>query len=224
MKPLLKIMLILGSIFLSTFVLLSITGVLTKENIESWLSLAQSITPIYVVILVALLLFADLFIAVPTLTVMLLAGFFLGAHAGAASALTGIMSAGIAGYWLSFFLGDRIMLLIIKDPKERQEVTKTFQSHGPVMILLSRAVPILPEVTACMAGMTRMSFIKFLGLWSLSAIPYTLIATYAGSISSLQEPKPAILTAIGLTLFFWTGWYVFNRYQRTAITNMGELS
>lgn len=67
-----------------------------------------------------------------------------------------------------------------------------------------------------MAGMTRMSFLKFLGLWLISTVPYAIIASYAGSISTLEDPKPAIMAAIGLTGFFWLGWVVFRKFQKRS--------
>jgi len=214
MKSLLKVMLILAAVFATTFIIARSTGVLTVENIKAWLTAAQGWSPVYVATIVIALLFADLFIAVPTLTIMLLAGFFLGHATGFGAVITGLLMAGCGGYIISHFLGDRILNLIIKDEAQRQDAVNTFNEHGVVMILLSRAMPILPEVTACMSGITRMPFFKFLAAWLVSTVPYAAIATYAGSISSVDNPKPAILTAIGLTVFFWTGWFLFNRRQK----------
>ncbi|MEM7359154.1 MAG: VTT domain-containing protein [Pseudomonadota bacterium] len=213
MKSLLKIMLCLALVFASTFVIAKLTGVLTVENIRWLLSSAQAMSPWVIFAAVALLLFADLFVAIPTLTTILLAGFFLGASLGAAAALLGLYAAGVGGYLLSYLFGEKVLRLVIKDPKEIAEARESFQRHGFVTILLSRAMPILPEVSACMAGITRMPFWRFLLAWSLSVVPYALIAAYAGSISSVDDPKPAILTAIGLSVFFWTAWAYFQRQQ-----------
>ncbi len=219
MKHLLKIMIILALIFASTFIIARFTGILTIEKIEAWLTAAKSLSPVYVVAIVILLLFADLFIAVPTLTISILSGFFLGQFTGSLAAITGMMLAGIIGYIISFIYGDRLITALIKDKHQRHEARETFQKHGIIMILLSRAVPILPEVTACMAGATGMPFITFILSWSASTIPYAMIAAYAGSISTLENPKPAIFTAIGLTAFFWIGWFIFRSLnkQRAAI-------
>jgi len=48
-----------------------------------------------------------------------------------------------------------------------------------------------------------MPFSKFLVTWSISSVPYVLIASYAGSISSINNPKPAIYTTIGLSALLW---------------------
>src|SRR5699024_3352362 len=48
----------------------------------------------------------------------------------------------------------------------------------------SRAVPIFPEVSACVAGITKMQFVRLLLASALSSVPYAISASYGGSISS----------------------------------------
>jgi len=215
MKPLLKIFFIIAAIFGSTFVIMKMSGVLTLEQIEAWLTQAKELSPFYVGGMVTLLLFADLFIAIPTLTVSILSGYFLGHMYGAVAALLGVTLAGVTGYLLSYHYGDKILRFLIKDKEQRIEAVNTFNKHGFAMILLSRAMPILPESSACLSGISKMPFTKFLMAWLLSAVPYILIATYAGSVSSLDNPKPAIFAAIGITAFFWIAWYIYHRFNQT---------
>jgi uncharacterized membrane protein YdjX (TVP38/TMEM64 family) len=211
MKSLLKVFLVIACLFATTFLLIKFTGLLTVEQIKGWLTQAKELSPLYVGGIVAVLLFSDLFIAVPTLTVIILAGYFLGHTYGAMAALTGVLFAGACGYALSRHFGYTILSFLLKDESKRNEAIRTFQSHGFVMILLSRAMPILPETSACLSGMTKMPFGKFFLAWLISSVPYILIATYAGSISSLENPKPAIFTAIGITAFFWIAWFIYHR-------------
>ncbi|BCL69478.1 hypothetical protein TUMSATVNIG1_14270 [Vibrio nigripulchritudo] len=213
MKALIRIMLVVALAFASTFIILKVAGVLSVEQIEGWLTYAQSLSPIYVGGTTVLLLFADLFVAMPTLTITILSGFFLGQWYGAVAAILGMMLAGTIGYLLGNRFGDRLLNVLIKDTKQIEEAKSAFQKHGFVMILLSRAVPILPEVTACLAGMTGMKFSRFIVAWSISTIPYCLIAVYSGSISSLDDPKPAIITAVLMTSGLWLGWYMFRRFK-----------
>jgi uncharacterized membrane protein YdjX (TVP38/TMEM64 family) len=215
MKSLLKIMLTLALGFAATFIVIKSTGLITVEKIRVWLDAAQSANPLYVSTVVTALLFADLFIAVPTLTVMILGGYFLGPLLGAVSAITGLLLAGVCGYWISRRYGYLLVNFLIKDPDKRREAIETFQNHGAVVILLARAMPILPEVSACLAGITRMRFVKFLALWLISSVPYAIIASYSGAISTLENPAPAIYSAIGLTAFFWIGWLTFKKMRLT---------
>jgi len=217
MKPLLKIFFIIAAIFGSTFVIMKISGVLTLDQIEAWLTQAKELSPFYVGGMVTLLLFADLFIAIPTLTVSILSGYFLGHMYGTVAALLGVTLAGVSGYLLSYHYGDKILKFLIKDKEQRNEAVNTFNQHGFVMILLSRAMPILPESSACLSGISKMPFTKFLTAWLLSAVPYILIATYAGSVSSLDNPKPAIFAAIGITSFFWLAWYIYHRLNKNPL-------
>ena len=223
MKGLIKIMLTLALIFASTFVIANSTGFLSIDKIEQWLAHARAVSPHYIAAIVVGLLFADLFIAVPTLTIIILSGFFLGPLAGFAAAVTGLFASGIGGYSLSILYGDRLSRFLIKDPAERQSAKNAFLRHGFLTILMSRAMPILPEVSACMAGITRMPFLKFLLAWTISAVPYAAVATYAGSVSSLDNPKPAIVTAVGLTVFFWWCWFLFRRHlTQSALSQIDE--
>ncbi|MFC1747216.1 TVP38/TMEM64 family protein [Pseudomonadota bacterium] len=213
MKSLVKLFLIIAAVFASTFIIIKYTGLLTVDQIEGWLVQAKDVSPIYVGSIVALLLFADLFIAIPTLTIIILSGYFLGHTYGAMAALTGTMLAGILGYWISFYFGNGIMAFLIKDEEKRREAIGAFDKGGFAMILLSRAIPILPEATACLAGMTNMRFWKFFLAWSISTIPYVLIATYAGSISSIDDPKPAIFAVIIISSCLWVSWFFYHRFN-----------
>ncbi len=220
MKALLKIMLTLGLLFASTFLLINSTGLITVSNIESWLNYGQSISTIWVVTAVVLLLFLDLIIAVPTLTITILAGYFLGATLGAAASFIGMFCAGITGFVLSKYFGDVVFKRIVKSEKERTKAYELFKAHGKIIILLSRATPILPEVSACMAGASQMKSWQFVILWIIVTLPYVSIASYAGSISTLTNPMPAIYAAIGLSAFFWIGWLLF----RSKLNGRNEVS
>lgn len=207
-------MLILGAVFATTFVLGRVFGFLTVENVRIWLETVQNSHPAWVAGLVVALLFIDLFVAVPTLTVTILAGFFLGFPGGFAAALAGMSLAAFSGYGISRRWGDRAIGFLVKDQTERSALKEAFHTGGPVMIMLSRAAPIVPEVTACMAGATRMPLLRYLVFFLLGTIPYVAIATYAGSISSLDSPQPAILAALFLYGVLWLGWFWFRRSRQ----------
>lgn len=217
MKTLLKLFLVLATFFAVTFVVIKLTDVITVEDIKAWLQTASSLSPIYIGMIVAGLLFADLFIAIPTLTICILSGYFLGFELGAAFNTLGVAMAGISGYLLSRYVGRGVLIKIVRDPVKIQEMENSFNKHGVAMVLLSRALPILPETSACLAGFTKMSMWKFLFAWFASSVPYVTIAAYAGSVSTLDSPQPAIFTAIFLSIFLWVMWVIFIRKNRTVM-------
>lgn len=211
MKQLLTIALILATTFSSTFVVIKTTGILTIEDIKNWLTMASEINPMYVALTVTILLFADLFIAVPTLTICILSGYFLGWLIGGLASTAGMMLAGIVGYWICWTIGPKLLMKIYKDQKKLAEMQNIFSEHSTSVILVCRAMPILPEIVSCMAGVNKMSFVRFIVYYSISTIPYAFIATYAGSKSSLTNPTPAIFTAIGISLTLWFCWFILLR-------------
>jgi len=221
MKSLVKIVFVLFLFFTALLILFNATGLMSVEKIETYMKVAQEASPVYVAFIVSLLLFVDLFIAVPSLTVMILAGFFLGPVIGSVSAITGIVLAGVCGYLFSRRYGAGLLAVLITDPKEREDAIGTFRKHGPLIIIVSRAAPVLPEISACLAGLSGMNFLKFLCFWLLSSIPYVAIACYAGSVSSVQNPFPAILAAIGLTAFFFLAAALFKRSKNVSKLSIG---
>lgn len=224
MKPLIKVMLLLGALFACTFILGRVLGILTVENVKIWLEQASQVDPYWLAGTVILLLFIDLFVAVPTLTITILAGFFLGFPLGALSAFTGMALAAFCGYAISWKWGEKPIAFLVKDEADRDEMKEAFQRSGPVMIALSRAAPMVPEVTACMAGATKMNLMRYAGFFILSTFPYALIAAYAGSISSADSPQPAIFAALGLYAVLWCGWYLFRRKQKSQLSASASAS
>lgn len=216
MKALFKAVAILIAIFAVTFILLKSASGVTFEDVENWLHGAREVSPYHVATLIIALLLADLLVSVPTLTIVMLSGFLLGQALGTLVALMGLYSAGILGYGISRRYGQQLLTLLLKDPLRRAEAVAAFRGHGFGMIILARALPILPEVMACLAGSSRMPFSRFLVAWSLSCVPYAAIAAYAGSISTLGDPMPAISAAIGLLTSLWIGWFLFRRSTKHA--------
>ncbi len=207
MKDMIKIMLVLALVFASIFIIVKATGVLSLDGINSALEKAQQIHPVYLIAIVVGLLFSDLFISVPTMTVSIMAGYFLGWPMGAMATLGGLYLAGITGYVISRIYGYRLLNHVYKDKQRLEDIHNHYSEYGPAILVICRAMPILPEVSCCMAGATRMPFSRFLTMYSLGTVPYALIITYVGSISSLENPTPAVMAAIGMSLTLWLSWF-----------------
>lgn len=207
MKQLITLALCLTAIFASTFVVIKLTGVLTLDDIRYWLEVAAEADSIWVATVIILLLASDLFIAVPTLSLCILSGYFLGFFYGGIAASIGMLSAGCLGYWICFCFGEKFLKKIYKNEKKREEMQKIFIQQGGKFILVSRALPMLPEVCACLAGSNRMSFKQFLFLFSIATFPYGFVAAFAGSHSTFENPLPALIIVIALPLSLWLCWF-----------------
>jgi uncharacterized membrane protein YdjX (TVP38/TMEM64 family) len=206
MRQLITLALCLMAIFASTFLLIKITGLLTLEDIRYWLQAASQAHSISVALIIVLLLTSDLIIAVPTLSLCILSGYFLGFFWGGVTASVGMLCAGSLGYAICYKFGKKFLQKIYKDEHKLNEMQQLFNHQGGKIILISRALPMLPEVCSCLAGSNRMAFTQFLFFFSIATTPYAFVAAFAGSHSSFDNPLPALIVVIGLPLCLWIFW------------------
>ena len=214
MKLLIKTILILAGIFTATLLIIKFSGILTIDDIKQIFINLKS-QPSYILGgLIMFLLFIDLFIAVPTMTIIILAGYFIGFELALFYTTLGLLSASLTGYFLSKKYGMKVLDKLSSNEEQKQEMQDLFNKHGILVLILSRAVPMLPEISSCLAGTCNMSIKRFLLAWFLGTIPYVCVIAYAGSISNLENPMPAIYAALGITLVFWFAWLVFMKINK----------
>tara|TARA_R110000868_G_scaffold304437_17_gene565316 strand:- start:48072 stop:48737 length:666 start_codon:yes stop_codon:yes gene_type:complete len=214
MKALIKFMLLLGAFFTFTLLLFKGLGILSVDDIKYWLEEAMTISPWIVGLIILLLMMVDLFIAIPTLSLTILSGFFLGLELGVFYSTLGMLIAGTLGYVISRFHGGKLLSFISKDEAQILEMKDLFSRFGPFSLMLCRAAPMLPEVTSCLAGVTKMPYLKYLLFYMIGTLPYSIIAAYSGSISSVENPSPAIFTFVGIfggLSLIWAGFLYFNK-------------
>lgn len=216
MKDLLKIALVLGLTFASTFVLLQSTGLVTAEGVRAWFAAAQSIHPAWIIALVLILLVLDLFIAIPTMTTILLAGYLLGPWFGGAASAVGLMMLGSTGYALGRRFGRPILLRLFKSEQRLGEVESAFARNDLLTLFVCQALPILPELTCTLAGISRMKPVRFALGYGAGVVPFAFIVAYAGSVSTIAEPWPAIYTAIGVSAGLLLAWTALKRRKQTV--------
>ncbi|MEQ9308989.1 MAG: VTT domain-containing protein [Balneolaceae bacterium] len=214
MKALIKFVVLLGAFFTFTLLVFKVLGILSVDDIKFWLEEAMTISPWIVGLIILLLMMVDLFIAIPTLSLTILSGFFLGLELGVLYSTLGMLTAGTMGYVISRFHGEKLLNFVSKDEAQIKEMKELFSRFGPFSLMLCRAAPMLPEVTSCLAGVTKMSYPKYVLFYMIGTLPYSIIAAYSGSISSVENPSPAIFTFIGIfggLSLIWAGFLYFNK-------------
>lgn len=207
MKDLIKIAVILALAFASTFLIIKSTGLITEESVSAFLQQAKSINPWWLAVLVIGLLLVDLLIAVPTMTTILFAGFLMGPIYGGLASAAGLMLLGVTGYGMGYRIGRPVLLRLFKDEKRLPEIETAFARNDLLLLFVCQAMPILPELSCTLAGIARTRLPRFLFGYAVGVVPFAFIVAYAGSISTLSNPSPAIYTAIGVSvilLLFWT--------------------
>ena len=221
-KAIMRFVGILVLMFTLTLLLFKGLDVLSLEDIKKWLQEAQQWSPMWVCSLIVALLLVDLFIAVPTLSLTILSGFFLGLEMGILFSSLGLMLAGSLGYLISRYHGAKLLNWVCKNEAEQKGMIHLFQTLGPLSLLLCRAAPMLPEITSCLAGTTRMPYWKYVLYYALGSLPYSAIAVYSGSISTVDNPTPALYTYVGMFAVLGLIGLIVLYFKRHELMSIGQ--
>ncbi len=147
------------------------------------------------------LLVSDLFLPVPATPVMSALGYLYGTTVGGAIGATGAFLSGSLAYLLCRALGERAALRIL-GPEDLQRGRRLFTQAGGWIIALSRWLPILPEVTSCLAGLTKMPAPKFFVSLACGCLPMAFAFAWIGERGK-SSPQLAIGLSIALPVVFW---------------------
>ncbi|HMB48520.1 MAG TPA: VTT domain-containing protein [Afifellaceae bacterium] len=147
------------------------------------------------------LLLSDLALPVPTTAVMSALGIIYGPWLGGAVAATGSVISGLAGYGLCRAFG-RPLALWLSGAGALQDGERLFAGAGGWIILLSRWLPVLSEVMACMAGLARMPFALFLGALVCGSVPMGFVFAAIGHIGE-DRPVMTLVVATVLPIVLW---------------------
>lgn len=209
MKDLLKTALVLALAFASTFVVMRATGILTEDSVRAFLAEAHRVDPVWLVALV--IGWIDLLIAIPTMTTILLAGYFLGPVLGAAAAIAGLFAMGVTSHILGRVIGRPVLTRLFRDDARLDAIEASFARNDVLALFVCQALPILPELSCCLSGIARMNPIRFLAAYAVGVVPSAVIVAYAGSISTIENPGPAIYAAIGVSTLLLLAWRLLQR-------------
>ena len=141
-----------------------------------------------------LLLVADLALPIPATGVMAALGYVYGGAIGGFVSACGSFLAGLLAYGLCRGFGHGVALKLAGQG-DLEKAEKLFARSGGWIVALSRCLPLLPEVIACLAGLASMPLRRFLVALACGAVPVGFV--FAG-IGSLGVERPAL--AIGLSL------------------------
>lgn len=147
------------------------------------------------------LLFLDFLLPVPGTAVMSALGYVYGALIGGIISATGSFLAGLFAYTLCRMMGPGVAKKLLGE-KDYESGKRLFSNTGGWIVVLSRWMPLLPEVVACMAGLTRMPVQKFILALACSSIPLGFAFAYIGSTGT-NHPTLAIVLSAGIPPILW---------------------
>jgi uncharacterized membrane protein YdjX (TVP38/TMEM64 family) len=142
------------------------------------------------------LLVSDLFLPIPATPVMSAAGYLYGPFLGGVISLIGSVLCGLLAYVLSRAFGRRAAEWLAGAEGLAQN-ERLFQRSGPWLVILSRWLPMLPEIVTCLAGLARMKVGLFVVTLLCGTIPPAF--TYA-ALGSLFDSQPIVAFSLSMLL------------------------
>jgi uncharacterized membrane protein YdjX (TVP38/TMEM64 family) len=138
------------------------------------------------------LIVADLVVPLPSPSIMAAMGLIYGPMLGGALASLGSFFAALVGYTLCRAIGPRAASWIA-GPAQIERLSEFFERNGMGAIAVSRFLPAVPEVLACLAGLTRMPFARFCAGNLIGSVLVGFLNAYFGARG---ETDPASTVAV----------------------------
>ncbi len=168
------------------------------------------------------LLVSDLFLPIPATAVMTALGLVYGALLGGLIGAAGSVLAGAAGYLLCRALG-RAMAARILGARGLAEGERLFRTLGGWLVVLSRWLPVFPEVVACMAGLTRMPPATFMLALACGVLPLSFAFAALGSAGQGHPGLALAASALAPPLLWLLVRPVFDKLQRRGQAKKAEI-
>ena len=162
-----------------------------------------------------LLLTMDLVLPIPATAVMAALGFVYGPLAGGLLGAAGSILSGLLAYGLCRLLGRRGAARLL-GPSDLARGERLFARVGGWLVVLSRWLPLFPEVIACMAGLTRMPAGAFVAALACGSLPLAFTFAAVGH-AGVDRPGLALgLSALLPPLLWLVMRPLFRAKQRAA--------
>lgn len=147
------------------------------------------------------LLVADLLLPIPGTIVMSALGAVYGVWLGGFIAAAGSMLSGMFGYGVGRFFKEETAKRWLGE-RDFQKGKSLFRRGGAWVVAMSRALPIFPEVLACMAGLLRMPFGKFCLALACGSVPMGFLFGWIGALGT-DYPGWGLGFSLGVPAVLW---------------------
>lgn len=167
--------------------------------------------PLLVAALIVLALALDVFLPVPNGVTNTLAGAIFGFAGGALVIWTGLMVASLLGYGAGV-LAARPLARRLLGEDELARAHRFAEGLGPLVLILSRPVPVFAELAALAAGLAAMPLRLFLLLTALANLVIALVYAGIGSAAMASgSGNLALIGSVGLPLAAWLAYREWDR-------------
>jgi len=141
------------------------------------------------------LLMADLVLPVPGTAVMSALGFLYGPWTGGVVSALGSFLSGALAYGLTRWINPR-WAAALAGAEELEKYHQLFARSGAWIVALSRWLPLLPEVVACLAGLSRMPARLFFIALACGSLPLGFAFAAIGAAGQRSPGLALALSAV----------------------------
>ena len=134
---------------------------------------------------------ADLLLPVPSSMVATLGGAELGIGLGTACAFLGLTAGSLAGWWLGRAAGAGPLARL--GLADRHDLERRQRQLGPLLVVLTRPLPIVAEAAALVAGGSGMRLADFLPAAASGNLVIALLWSAAGAFGRSADSLPLVL-------------------------------
>jgi uncharacterized membrane protein YdjX (TVP38/TMEM64 family) len=134
---------------------------------------------------------ADILLPVPSSMVATLGGAEFGIALGTLCACLGMTAGGLAGWWLGATAGARALARL--DAADREALERRQRRLGPLLVVLTRPLPLVAEAAALVAGGTGMPLRDFLPAAAGGNLAIAFVWSAAGALGRSADSLPLAL-------------------------------
>ncbi|SIT85232.1 TVP38/TMEM64 family protein [Pontibacter indicus] len=184
--------------------------VLTSEDearISSWVEQFGFWGPIFIILAMVAQMFL---VVVNVVALMLVAIIAYGPVWGSIIALVAVLVASTVGYFIGRGLGEAGVSKIIGHKAEKK-VCGFVSDYGIWAVIVARISPFLSnDAVSFVAGLTRMSYFKFIGATLAGITPLTVLLAWLGEEN--DRLMNGLIWVGGLSLLLFIGYVVYDKY------------
>ena len=128
-------------------------------------------------------------------------GMIYGPWLGGVLGGTASVIAGATAYGATRLLGHRAAVFLVGE-RDLRRAELFFSRAGGYAVALSRPLPLLPEVIACLAGLARMRTTSFFAALCCGSLPIGFIFAGVGSLAQ-DQPRLAMALVVVVPVLLW---------------------
>ncbi|MDO6388921.1 TVP38/TMEM64 family protein [Pontibacter sp. BT731] len=180
-----------------------------EARISSWVEQFGFWGPIFIVLAMVAQMFL---VVVNVVALMLVAIIAYGPFWGSLIAIAAVLVASTIGYFIGRGLGEAGVRKIIGH-KAEEKVLGFVSDYGIWAVIVARISPFLSnDAVSFVAGITKMSYFKFIGATIAGITPLTLLLAWLGEDN--DRLMNGLIWVGGVSLVLFIGYVIYDKYRK----------